>query len=101
MRFHSRSKVAAFACILFLGLIGSLGLSWKVYAQQPSANLVLYDNFDERFLDPSSVQGLLCGHFSIFIPLGFRRLRGRQNDLAGHHRVQTTSRVTSDETVPL
>jgi len=24
-----------------------------VYAQQPSSNLVLYDNFDERFLDPA------------------------------------------------
>jgi hypothetical protein len=51
MRFCWKSKVAIFAGILALGLVVSVSLSLKVYAQS-SANFVLYDNFDERLLSP-------------------------------------------------
>jgi len=51
MRFSWKSTVAVFAGILALGLIASVHRSQKVYAQS-STNLVLYDNFDERFLSP-------------------------------------------------
>jgi len=51
MRFSWKSTVAVFAGILALGLTVSVSLSHKVYAQS-STNLVLYDNFDERFLSP-------------------------------------------------
>ena len=48
-----RSKAAAFAGVLALGVIVSVHLSQKVYAQQTSSR-VLYDNFDdERFLNPA------------------------------------------------
>jgi len=52
MRFSWKSTVALFAGILALGLIASVHRSQKVYAQQSSTNLVLYDSFDERFLSP-------------------------------------------------
>lgn len=52
MRFRSQSRVAALASILALGLVVAAFLSHKVYAQQSSTSLVLYDNFDERFLSP-------------------------------------------------
>lgn len=45
-----RSKVAAFAGLLALGAIVSVYLSYKIYAQQ--SPMVLYDNFDEKFLSP-------------------------------------------------
>jgi len=52
MRFRQKSSAVVFACILALGLVVSAYLSNKVYAQSPT-NLVLYDNFDERFLNPA------------------------------------------------
>ena len=51
MKISWKSKVAIFAGILALGLVVFVCLSHKVYAQS-STNLVLYDNFDERFLSP-------------------------------------------------
>jgi len=54
MRFSWNAKVADCASILALGLMFSVHLSHKVYAQQSSTNLVLYDNFDdEKFLNPA------------------------------------------------
>jgi hypothetical protein len=61
MRFCWKSKVAIFAGILALGLVVFVSLSHKVYAQS-STNLVLYDNFDERFLDPSKWYGLTAAN---------------------------------------
>ena len=51
MRFSWKSAVTSFAGILALGLVVSVSLSHKVYAQS-STNFVLYDNFDERLLSP-------------------------------------------------
>jgi len=51
MRFSWKSTVAVFAGMLALGLVVSVCLSHKAYAQS-STNFVLYDNFDERFLSP-------------------------------------------------
>jgi len=52
MRFISKSKVSTVLCILALCFVLLVSLSHMLYAQQPSSNLVLYDNFDERFLSP-------------------------------------------------
>jgi hypothetical protein len=51
MRFSWKSVVGIYTGILALSLVVSVWLSRKVYAQS-SANFVLYDNFDERFLNP-------------------------------------------------
>jgi hypothetical protein len=53
MRFSSKSRVGTIQCILALCFVLLVSLSRMVYAQQPSSNLVLYDNFDERFLNPA------------------------------------------------
>jgi hypothetical protein len=54
MRFSSKSRVGAIQCILAFCFVLLLSLSHTLYAQRPSSNLVLYDNFDdERFLDPA------------------------------------------------
>lgn len=53
MRFSSKSMECASWGILTLCFAILVGLSQMVYAQQPSTNLVLYDNFDERFLNPT------------------------------------------------
>src|SRR5256885_1984326 len=53
MRFSSKSRVGTIPCILALCLVLFVSLSHMLYAQQPSSNLLLYDNFDERFLNPS------------------------------------------------
>jgi hypothetical protein len=53
MRSTSKSRVGARRSILALFLILSPYVSRRVYAQQPSTTLMLYDNFDERFLSPS------------------------------------------------
>lgn len=49
MRSSLKSRVGTFWCIVAI----SICLSQLVYAQQLSAPLVLYDNFDERFLNPA------------------------------------------------
>jgi hypothetical protein len=46
-----RSKAAACVGVLALSVIFSVYLSHKVYAQS-STNMVLYDDFDEKFLSP-------------------------------------------------
>ncbi len=53
MRLNSKSRVGTIQCILALCFVLLVSLSHMLYAQQPSSNLVLYDNFDERFLDPA------------------------------------------------
>lgn len=51
MRFSSKSRVVT---ILALSLVLLVSLSHMLIAQQPSSNLVLYENFDDkRFLDPT------------------------------------------------
>ena len=50
MRFSSRSRVGAILALSFVLLVS---ISLMLHAQQPSSNLVLYDNFDERFLSPT------------------------------------------------
>lgn len=50
MRFSSKSQVGTILALSFVLLVS---LSHMLHAQQPPSNLVLYDNFDERFLDPS------------------------------------------------
>ena len=52
MRLSWKSALAVFAGILALALVVSVSLSHKVYAQS-STNFVLYDNFDETFLNPA------------------------------------------------
>jgi hypothetical protein len=52
MRFGSKSRVGAIQCISALCFVLFVFLSRMVHAQQ-SSNLVLYDNFDERFLNPA------------------------------------------------
>ena len=53
MRFAAKSRVGTIQCILALCFVLLVSLSHMLYAQQPSSNLALYDNFDERFLDPA------------------------------------------------
>ena len=53
MRFSSKSRVGTIQCILALCFVLLASLSYMLYAQQPSSNLVLYDNFDNKFLNPS------------------------------------------------
>src|SRR5437016_83585 len=53
MRFSSKSRVGTIQCILALCFVLLVSLSHMLYAQQPSSNLVLYDNFDNKFLNPS------------------------------------------------
>lgn len=50
MRFSSKSQVGTILALSFVLLVS---LSHVLHAQQPLSNLVLYDSFDERFLDPS------------------------------------------------
>lgn len=50
MRFISKPTVGTILCILGLCFVLLVSLSHMLHAQQPSSNLVLYDNFDERFL---------------------------------------------------
>jgi hypothetical protein len=50
MRFSSKSLVGT---ILTLSFVLLVSLSHILHAQQSSSNLVLYDNFDERFLSPT------------------------------------------------
>ena len=53
MRFSSKLRVGSTQCILATCFVLLVSLSHMVHAQQPSSNLVLYDNFNERFLDPT------------------------------------------------
>src|SRR6266700_1885114 len=53
MRFGSKSRLGIIQCILALCFVLLVFLSRVLYAQQPSSNLVLYDNFDETFLSPA------------------------------------------------
>ncbi len=53
MRCSSRSRVGTIQWILALCFVLLVSLSHMVHAQQPSSNLVLYDSFDEKFLDPA------------------------------------------------
>ena len=48
-----KPRVGGFRCILRTCLIPSAYVSHNVYAQQSSTSLVLYDSFDERFLNPA------------------------------------------------
>lgn len=50
MRFSSKSRVGTILALCFVLLVS---LSYMLHAQQPPSNLALYDNFDERFLNPS------------------------------------------------
>ena len=50
MRCSSKSWVGTILALSFVLLVF---LSHMLHAQQPSSNLVLYDNFDERFLSPT------------------------------------------------
>jgi len=51
MRFSSKSRVGTIGCILAVCFVLLASLSYMLYAQQPSSNLVLYDNFDNKFLN--------------------------------------------------
>jgi hypothetical protein len=53
MRFSSKSGAGTIVCILALCFVLLVFLSHMVHAQQASSNLVLYDDFDERFLNPT------------------------------------------------
>lgn len=53
MRFISKSTVGTILGTLAVCFVLFVSLSHVLYAQQPSPNLVLYDNFDEKFLNPS------------------------------------------------
>ena len=58
MRFCFKSTAGAVQCI---SLILSVLVSHMVCAQETGTGLVLYDNFDERFLDPTKWEGQFFG----------------------------------------
>lgn len=53
MSFSSKSTRGSLWRVLTLSFVFFAYLSHMVYAQQPSAGLVLYDNFNQKFLDPT------------------------------------------------
>lgn len=82
MRFSSQSRVGTILALSFVLLVS---LSFMLHAQQPSSNLVPYDNFDERFLDPSRWAYAFCFSDSGLELECVREIRDEQLHLAHRH----------------